>query len=214
MIRLKPQAAVGVARAHDRVAHAALGRAEHVGDREPRQVLDETLLHLEREHRAGRDERVQARRVPTAGMLVERAEHRSRERVAHDHEQVHALPRHRVPQLDRIEAAVREQRRGAAEHVRHHHAEPAAGAVHERRPRHRDGRAPGRVRRAREVGQVVGAAQLRHADHLRVGLQEEAREVTHRVHHALRHAGRAAGVEHVELVALRRNALGGREALL
>ena len=90
--------------------------------------------------------------------------------------------------------------------MRRHHAQPAASAVHQRWRRHRHQRRAGGAPCACRRGELRGALKRRLAEHGRVGFVEEARELAHRISHALGHAGSATGVEHVELIALRLDA--------
>ena len=146
------------------------------------------LLHVGREHRARRDHQAQAREVPAIGLVVEGPQQRLGEGVADDDQVLHALPLHRVPQLDGVEPTTLQQHGGAAEQVGHHHPEPAAGAVHQRRSRHRHQRGAGGEHLPRRGGQPRGVVDRRQPDHRRVRAQEELGEVAHRVHDALRHA--------------------------
>ena len=84
--------------------------------------------------------------------------------------------------------------------MRHHRADPHAGSVHERAAR---GGHVGALRLATLLDGGDRLAEVLRERHL-LGVEpvehEVRRQLAHLVHHALRHAGGAAGVEHVDVI--------------
>ena len=132
----------------------------------------------------------QAQRREIAGLLAERVEERPREGVAHDGERLDALALDRVPDVVGVETLRVRLHDDRAAHVPHAEGHPVGRAVHERRCRKRPRAGP----RARAGHQRLEAR--RHA--ARCEGREE--DVLLAPQHALRHAGGAARVEHVEIV--------------
>ena len=192
------QLAVGVlAEVHALVA--GLGHAEGVDDEHRGLLLAQAVLHVLGEERAGGRQREHRRRVVGAcrcGLPSSSAcGHRARHRVADDRQHADALAFDQRPDLVRVEAAgLREDDLAAA--VQSDQRRPVAVAVHEWRDgqRHRRVRVGGRVRAELFGFGDVGAAGV-------AALQSGEEDVLVPPHHALRHAGRAAGVEEVHVVA-------------
>ena len=98
-----------------------------------------------------------------------------------------------------IERAVRQRHDRSLQQQRRHRAEPHPGAVHLRARGEPDGR---RVELVAEREQLVDVGRRREARDRRAEAGDRDREDAVRVHHALRHAGRAARVEHVDVFGL------------
>ena len=131
------------ARDGDRLAlSAGLRRAVAVDEQHAGEPFDERPLQRGREDRAAGEDHAARRQVEVGrvrlGTGVERVEHRSREGVADDDEEVRLLARDQLPQPHRRERAIgRDDHRAAEEQRREGH--PVRGAVHERAGRHAPG---------------------------------------------------------------------------
>jgi hypothetical protein len=99
-----------------------------------------------------------------------------------------------------IEAAALERHHVSAGQVRDEPPEPTTGPVHQwcRRDRHQCAAVLGRT--GDHGGDLAGVARRCEAEDREAEFHEAAGQSAHVVHHALWHAGRAAGVQHVEVV--------------
>ena len=132
--------------------------------------------------------------------LVERAQHRLRERVADDRHLGDPALLHHAPELVRVEVAGLERHDRAADRHGLERGE-GAGAVHERRRREVHGD-PARVDDPlRDRAGGFGAADHRLAVEGIHALEQHADEVFVAPHHTLGHARGPAGVEEVVVVA-------------
>ena len=101
-------------------------------------MFEQTGLGLLAPHHAGRDDADERGEIPAAGLGVERAQDRLRERVADDRERGDCLAFDRVEEFGRVEVAAGERDDAAPAAQR---AEPGevAGAVHLRAGRQESG---------------------------------------------------------------------------
>ena len=99
-----------------------------------------------------------------------------------------------------VEASALEGDDVATRQVRNEPAEPASGAVHQRRRRdRREGGAVGR-RPLDHPGYFGSIRRCGEPQHRQAQRDESTSEAAHVVHHALGHPGGTAGVQHVEVV--------------
>ena len=187
-----------------------LRRADPFDDREHRrQRGHQRVLHVARQDAAARAEQAQRREVPPAGLRRERVQHRPCARVAHEVARVDVLA------FEQVEHELHVDVRLAVEHdlaAAEQRAErrPLPARVHQRPERERHELRDRRVARRKERPESLrGVVEHRCRDLLgrgdrrasRVAAAEAAEEhVLLAPHHALRPAGRAAGVEHVVVV--------------
>ena len=147
------------------------------------------------------DETIGLQRWRLVALLVEGAQHRLRERVADDDDGGHALALDRLPELVRVERAVRERDDRALHQQRRHRAEPharcrASAGTPRATPAARSSWSP-----SASSSSIVRRRRAGTRDR-RAEAGERDREDAVRVHDALRHPGGAAGVQHVDVLGL------------
>jgi hypothetical protein len=148
-----------------------------------------------REHRAAVAEGDQPRQVPARGLALQRLDQRQRHGVADDGQDVDAVAHDDVPDMLGIEARL----------VVDHHRVPGQQAdqrgPHRRAVHHGCGGEVGQRPALRyELGQFLRALDRRAAEVDAAAAQRGHQDGLVRPHHALGHAGGAAGAEHVDVV--------------
>ena len=173
-----------------------LARAERVVHDRVRQMFEQSLLGLRAEDHARRDDQEELREIPALRILLQRLQHRLRERVADDRRRRRAARFDRRPQLLGVETlrGQRDDRAAAAERV---DRREESRAVHQRAGRQQALAAPF-LRDA--IALLFDALARLLADHRVAAAAERAIERRVLPHHALRHARGAAGV-HEEQIA-------------
>ncbi len=168
--------------------HLAAGfrRTEPVDDHHLGQVIEELVLERRRQRSTARHQDVEARNVVVAA--VELVEERTRERIADDEEEGHLFTLDHRPHVDRVESTRDRLHENDAAADPRSEGHPVRSAVHEGRGRERA--KPG-VRRFEETCDVGRRSRAVEAFDDGVAVSP---------HHTFRHAGRATGVENVEVV--------------
>ena len=156
-------------------------------------VTEQALLGFLAPHHTGRHHPDEARQIPSTWARIERAQDRLGERVADDRDRPDTLALDRVEQLDGIEGTTGQGDDAPTAAERRQTGE-VAGAVHlgasRQERRGRSGERPADVGEGSRLVQRVAEGRG-HLDG----------EVVLTPHDALRHTGRSAGVQHVEVVA-------------
>ena len=178
----------------DHAVHPALRGADGVDDDDVGEQFQHLILDRRAEHdgAGGHDE--QRGQVPAAGVFGQGFDQRAGHGVAGDHDRRHPVGLDGVKH--RLCAEVADEHHGVALEEKPQRA-PLGGAVHQRRgvQRHH-----WRVGCSGLVGQFLSVGD----PFVGVGVHPAAERIEHVLvapHHPLGHAGGAAGVEHVEVVA-------------